>query len=291
MPARSTPGWTFIGVCSVTYVYPECAGIFMPLSPVALGMHTGGTPHLYSDQDTPNQDFPTPPLGNKRPLPKSDKSRTQWAGPGVEITKFLLVYSKPFIPLHSVARQYNYIGISKPFLELDTQETKFPALSFGQVPKKNLHVRRLDFSTCPLENNVLLITQILGLPQPFLLIRDKGITYDFHPCGEVPSLGYLYLHVIWKSPWSWICQCFFTMAWILPCSSPPKLIRSDIKSSGKFAISRRLKIDPETPPLPLYLVQFYRSREHGISFPCITSHLTWTIENHCSRLYVTLNIF
>ncbi len=28
------------------------------------------------------------------------------------------------------------------------------------------------------------------------------------------------------------------------------MVRSDIKSSGKFAIFRRLKIDPETPPLP-----------------------------------------
>ena len=27
-------------------------------------------------------------------------------------------------------------------------------------------------------------------------------------------------------------------------------LRSDIKSSGKFAIFRRLKIDPETPPSP-----------------------------------------
>ncbi len=67
--------------------------------------------------------------------------------------------------------------------------------------------------------------------------------------------------------------------------------RSDIKSSGKCSIFRRLKIDPETPPLPLSLVQFYRSREHRISYPCITSHLTGNIENHCYRLYLTFKIF
>ncbi len=68
-------------------------------------------------------------------------------------------------------------------------------------------------------------------------------------------------------------------------------LRRDIKSSGKFAIFRRLKIDPATPPLPLSLVQFFRSQEHRISFPCITSHLTGNIENHCYRLYVTFKIF
>ncbi len=75
-------------------------------------------------------------------------------------------------------------------------------------------------------------------------------------------------------------------------SGTPKIIFAiTVKSSSKFAIFKRLKIDPETPPIPLSLVQFYRTQEHRISFSFITSHLTGNIENHCYRLYVTFKIF
>ncbi len=44
--------WPCSGCCTVTCTQSVRGYPFTPLSPVAPGMHTGGTSHLYSDQDT-----------------------------------------------------------------------------------------------------------------------------------------------------------------------------------------------------------------------------------------------
>ena len=60
--------------------------------------------------------------------------------------------------------------------------------------------------------------------------------------------------------WSWVGHRRFSK-WV-PIPREPltyrPLLRNGIKSYGKFAIFTRLKIDLETPPLPLSLVQFFQ---------------------------------